>query len=105
MLYTVGHRANYLQAIEDSKEGFIEKLGRLQPGECGQFPDGYAGGCVAQTIEDARRIIQECFADRAAEFAVFGIDAQWGVDTAQGEHWWHDLLISKRIIVLEEDNE
>jgi len=98
VIYTIGHVENYLKAIADSPDGAIKKLGRCEPGE--RFPDGYTGGYAFKTVEDAQRRIDEAYPDRG--FGVFGLDAEWEMDTTQNTNgWWHNLVNSSGIIVLE----
>lgn len=96
MIYTIGHNANYLQAIANSPEGKIYKTGKRDPGE--QFPNGYEGGYAFQFMEDAQKRIDEAYPDRG--FAIFGLLADWETETEPSESWWHYLLIDAEIIVL-----
>lgn len=101
MIYTIGSRENYLNAIENSDGGYIEKLGRY-PRESGEYvntrPDGYVGGTVVQTFEDALRLLDTM----PGAYCIWGVDANWETDTVPSKNgWWHDLLYDSRIISLE----
>lgn len=99
MIYTIGHRENYLKNIE--RYGTIQKLGRLAPGVDDRYPEGYPGGYAFKTLEDAQRgLIEE---NPSGTWAVFGIEADWDQDTApDSDGWWHSLLKDADIIVLPE---
>jgi hypothetical protein len=55
MIYTVGHKANYLRAINESDDGRIQKLGKNDDLNGKPYPGGYA----LQTYEDAQRLLVE----------------------------------------------
>lgn len=89
MIYTIGHRANYLANLSESETGQIVKL---------------AGGYAFRTREDAeRRIVEE---EKVGVWDIFGLDADWDRDTEPSPTggWWHNLLVKARIILLD-DNE
>jgi hypothetical protein len=90
VIYTIGHRESYLKAIAEADDGKIEKLGKSD-----ERPGGYA----FRTCEDAQRRIAEAYADR--RFAVFGLEADWELDTEPSPTgWWHNLLRDATIVVL-----
>ena len=95
MIYTVGHRDNYLRAIAESQDGYIEKTGRQS---------GYNGGCAFRTIEDARRALDEF---NQPSWCVWGLDAKWNWDTepSLSGAWWHDLLVTSRIVPIPQELE
>jgi len=93
MIYTIGHRLNYLKAIANTL-GIIEKTGRKE--SCKEFPNGYCGGIVFKTIEEAIQCIDDCYNEK---YAVFGLDADWEKDTYQNEEI-RNLLNNVTIIVL-----
>lgn len=96
MIYTIGHKENYLKAI--AQEGVIYKTGKIPVGDS-ECPDGYPGGYAFHTFEDAQRGLQE--EDKHNKWTIFGLDAQWGIDTQQAtDGWWHNLLKDAPIIVL-----
>lgn len=100
MIYTCGHRQNYLDAIAQSKQGVIQKTGRRLPGD-EHFTHGYDGGCAFQSIDDAQRYINE--QGDPETWTVFGLDADWNADTTPGaDGWWHYLLHDADIVVLGE---
>lgn len=89
MIYTVGNTQSYMDAIEKYGEGEVFKFDRH---------DDDPGGCAFQSIADAQRFIRE---RGNPTWSVFGIDAQWGVDTTPSEDgWWHYLLRNAPLIVL-----
>ncbi len=96
MIYTVGHKANYLKAIAESEEGRIYKVGRTDDLDGQPYP----GGCAFKSLEDAQRMLKEN--GHTSDWAIWGIDADWENDTApnQGGGWWHDLLRDAWIIPL-----
>lgn len=97
MIYTVGHTANYLAAIE--RHGTIQKTGRIEP--CGALPDGYEGGFAFRTIDEARRLL--VMIGHLNDWQVFGLDADWERDTVPAaDGWWHNLIRHADIIVLPE---
>lgn len=94
MIYTIGHRENYWQAILESEKGVILKTGRT---------DDYVGGYAFQTIADASKMIDSM--PNGEYFAVFGLDADWDDDTELSrDGWWHNLINSVPIIVLDEES-
>lgn len=105
MIYTIGNKKNYLETIKE--HGTIQKTGKAimeeQQEWCEENRLGYdyIGGYCFLTQEDARRRIDEAYADRG--FAIFGLNADWETDTYPNPEggWWHNLLIDADIIVLE----
>ena len=99
MIYTIGHKTNYLAAIQ--REGVIQKVGKRLPGEDPNYPDGYPGGYAFRTLEDAARGLLE--EDKSGKWGIFGMDADWERDTELADDgWWHHLLKDADIIVLPE---
>lgn len=68
MIYTVGHKENYLKSFKDY--GRLIKVGRQA---------NYTGGIVFRTREAAEKFIEEAYPNRG--FAVFSVDAKWEEDT------------------------
>ena len=94
MIYTIGHRESYLANI--ARYGTIHKRG-LFVGEDGKL---YLGGIVFRTREDAAQFIER-HPDHG--WAVFGLLADWDVDTALYDiDEWHRLLHDAEIVVLPE---
>lgn len=109
MIYTIGHEKSYLEAIANSPNGVLHKMGKRPNGEQflnvydrdKQFPNGYPGGYAFRSIADAKRRIEEKYS--TSNYAVFGIDANWETDVEPSPRgWWHNLLCDAEIIVLEE---
>jgi len=93
VIFTIGHRESYFQAFRD--HGHCVKRGRDALGE-GDYPGGYA----FRIRQDGERRIQEAYRDM--EFAVFGLEADWGRDTEPSpEGWWHHLLCNAEVVLLE----
>lgn len=90
MIYTIGHQANYDQALQGMAAAGqqLYKVGRTA-----DYPGGYA----FQTAEDAQRRIAEAYPDR--HFAVYEVDADWERDTYPAANgWWHHLKEDRPII-------
>ncbi len=85
MIYTVGHSKSYRQCAEDHGEVF--KLGRNTE---------YMGGICFETYNDAQQYIKEF---NHPNWEVFGLLAEWGVDTDPDDQYWHSLLVNKEIII------
>lgn len=99
MIYTIGHEANYLATLAEHPT--MRKVGRRPPGTYDEYPDGYPGGYAFRTAADAQRRIDEAYP--TAGFAVFGIDADWEMDTVPAvDGWWHSLVNDARVIVLDD---
>jgi hypothetical protein len=106
MIYTIGHKTNYLKAIAEN--GQISKTGyttmatqRKYWSEPMWLDEDYEGGYAFKTQEDAQRRINEAYLDRG--FGVFGLDADWSDTYSKGDYWNY-LVESAWIIVLEDDN-
>lgn len=88
MLYTIGNRLNYLSTFRKmaaATDGFHHK------GE---------GGYALRTIEEARRLSREQFPTK--DMAIFGIYAEWEIDTSPVDPgWWHVLKHSAPIVMLD----
>lgn len=50
--FTMGHPASYDRALE---AGPVTKIGTRPPGAFDDHPEGYPGGCVFLTIEEAQK--------------------------------------------------
>ena len=88
MIYSVGPAKVYRAAQEIYGPQY--KSGRH---------DDYSGGCAFETYANAQRYIDEKGPDDM-EFAVFGLEAEWNVDTEPSEDsWWHYLLNSRPLII------
>jgi hypothetical protein len=86
-VYTVGNRVNYDKNLLRFGEKF-QKLGRRE---------GYPGGFALSSVEDAKRLRQQLTMEK--EWAVYELEAVWGVDTQQSENgWWHSLINDSRIL-------
>jgi hypothetical protein len=99
MIYTIGHKENYLAAI--AERGTVHKIGKREPNMRAEiYPNGYPGGYAFLTIEDAqRRIVEE---GKVGEWDVFGLEADWESDTEPAPNgWWHNLLFDAALIVLD----
>lgn len=81
MIYTIGNRQNYLEAIERS--------GRIFKAE---------GGYAFQSIADAERRIVEC--DKVGEWAVWGLHADWSDTRPAADGWWHELIVDALICTI-----
>lgn len=100
MIYTVGVKKNYLEmyAQEKAKGDVLRKAGRDLSYRDEDNPNGFYGGSVWQTIQEARQ-------HRLPGFAVFGVLADWEKDTAislEPDADWHDLLVNSEIVILPE---
>lgn len=86
MIYTIGHRENYLKAIAI--------YGTILKG---------IGGYAFQTFEDASRRIEEL--KKQKEWVVWGLDANWETDTQPDEDggWWRVLARTSHIIPLDQN--
>jgi hypothetical protein len=91
MIYTLGHKQGYLDAI--ASDGRIKKLGK-----CVLDGRPYPGGSVWQTLADAERV-----ARLNPDFMVFGVEADWDADTEpENGASYHNLLHDAWIVTLEE---
>ncbi len=79
MIYTIGNERSYLRAIAQSEGGVIQKTGRYAVGDHPHFPSGYPGGIVFETREAAVQYLRD---QALPSYCVWGVDAQWGADTA-----------------------
>ena len=105
MVYTVGYHETYIQAIQESKEGYVNKTGRLEPGVNEHHPDGYRGGIIFESYEDAHRYLTDIAVKEfdITGYAVFGVEADWRHDVAPAlDGWWGWLLTHSKIVVLPE---
>lgn len=106
MIYTIGNTANYLSAMAESG-GTITKTGRTTVSEQRLnwhqehwHEVDYIGGYAFLTVTDAQQRIVEAYPERG--FSVFGLLAEWDVDTYPNPDggWWHNLLKDAEIICL-----
>jgi len=103
VIYTIGNTDSYLKALADDPE--LKKIGKreqLLP----QFPDGYPGGTVWQTREEAQAYIDDALQHEKpnwnpAKFSVFGIEADWEKDTYASEENKRSLLRDAKIVKLD----
>jgi hypothetical protein len=96
MIYTIGHKENYLKAISDSPTGTILKLGRCDANE--NFPQGYCGGYAFKTMEEAQKRIDEAHSNEG--FIIFGLQSSWDNTVPSNIGWWNNLIDDSEIIVL-----
>lgn len=110
MIYTIGHKENYMKSYRQHEaEGVhLQKLGKrlsgavdtYPNGKTQSYPDGYEGGYAFETYEDALRGLAE--ENPQGTWTVFGLDARWGIDTQPSiSGWWHNLLVDSDIILVE----
>lgn len=99
MIYTIGHKENYLKSI--AANGSIQKLGRRNPGDDDRFPEGYEGGYAFQSTEDAQRRIDEAYPERG--FEVFGLLTNWDNTEPSKNGWWNNLITDVEIVILGAD--
>lgn len=78
MIYTLGHRGNYLIGLRDATAG---NLFMKQGATPGYYEDGsdYHGGSVWQTPKEVWDYIDG--EPRLAEYSVFELDADWDTQT------------------------
>lgn len=83
MIFTIGHKESYDQYFQEQSNP--QKLGRTED---------YTGGSVWLTIEEALRHCSE-------EHAVYGVLADWAIDTAPSKDGdWHDLLVTSTLVMV-----
>jgi hypothetical protein len=91
MIYTIVRREDYLKTLAESPDGSVYKVGQ---------GDGYPGGSVWKTYGEAAYYARTNHYQ--GEYLVFGVKAEWGVDTAPNPlAYWHDLLVDAELVVLE----
>jgi len=84
MIYTIGHTESYLRYF--AEQSTPQKKGRY---------DGYCGGSVWQTYDEAKRHVFNI------GFSVFGVMADWETETAPSKDGdWHDLLVDADLVIL-----
>ena len=88
MIYTIGNRKSYQEALAEATFGkAVKKVGRR---------DDYSGGYALRSMNDALRLIEEL---GCPEYGVFGIMADWDKDTEPADDgWWRYLLVDARIV-------
>lgn len=82
MIYTVGHKASYDRYLREQGPQCYKR------GPRGDYP----GGSVWRTVEEAEHHAPE-------GYAVYGVIADWELDTTPSSRGdWHDLLHDARIV-------
>ena len=90
LIYTVGSAKVYDLGLKNYPGKFLKQ---------GMTPT-YSGGFAVKTIKDGKQLIEEMGEERS--WAVYEIEARWGVDTRKSENgWWHllnkDVRIKRRV--------
>ena len=93
MIYTIGYTESYEKIIHrpDSK-----KLGKRGPGIVDGYPDGYSGGSVWETKEEAHKYCP-------IGYSVYGVLADWVKDTEynpNGEGNERSLVVDSKLVKL-----
>lgn len=88
MLFTVGHKKNYLDAIKNSENGIILKIGKNKD---------YEGGCVFLTREEADNYLVK---EGEKEWCVWGLKTTID-NTVENDKGYRNLLNDCEIINLE----
>jgi hypothetical protein len=102
MIFTFGHRQSYDSALQTAADQRIKvnKIG------CN---DDYPGGSVWRTRAEAQAYLDSLPNEdypnwQAADFAVYGVLADWDADTYQHKHEsWRSLLRDAELVQLEID--
>jgi len=93
VIYTLGHKPFYVRGFKVAE---ISGTPLLKRGRT----DTYQGGSVWQARAEVEAHIA-ANQPRLENYAVYGVEAEWGVDTApNAEHPWHDLLRDAPLVVL-----
>jgi hypothetical protein len=82
MIFTIGNKQGYDRAIAENK--CPEKLGRRDPSpDWPEWPDGYPGGIVFQTAQEARDFIAagRMGEQPASYWDVYGLLTDWETGT------------------------
>ena len=81
MVYTLGHRMQYLQGMADAPS---ETPFQMMGPRADYYEDGtgYLGGSVWETAKEVRNYLA-LVGERLAEYSVFEIDANWETETVQ----------------------
>ena len=86
LIYTIGSTKLYDSGLKNHIGKFFKQ---------GMTPS-YPGGFAVKTIQDGKQLIEEM--GEKESWAVYEIEAKWGVDTKKSENgWWHLLLKDARI--------
>jgi len=86
-VFTVGHEETYDHQLSKFGASF-QKMGSR-----GDYPGGFA----VQSVESARRFLE--VHGEGKEWAIYELDAKWGVDTEQSQNgWWHRLLHDRTVL-------
>ena len=95
MIYCLGKIDVYVPYIKTSTpEDPAMKGGRNPDYKDENHPNGYVGGSVWRTKEDAEKFL-------VAGYAVFGVKADWEKDTEKSKDGdWHDLLVDSELVLL-----
>ena len=91
MIYTLGLKSSYDVMYEEKR-----RLGEKMVKKGADGISGYPGGSVFRTREDAERAIREYDLEG---FGVYGIEAEWGIDTKPEEDEPHHNLLWDRPII------
>jgi hypothetical protein len=93
VIYTLGHKPSYVRGFKEAEINGVPlmKLGRTAT---------YQGGSVWQLRGEVEAHIA-ANQPRLENYAVYGVEAEWGVDTAPSPHGpWHDLLKNAPLVEL-----
>lgn len=98
MIYCIGHTELYAQYKQDNERNGLpfEKKGKDPNDPDPNYPNGYPGGSVWKTKEEAQKHCPK-------SYSIFGVLADWDKDTAPSvldNATWHDLLIDAKIVDL-----
>jgi hypothetical protein len=86
-VYTVGTEKDYDHGIATMGREFM-KTGATKT---------YVGGFACQSPEDANRLIDDF--NMRGRWAVYELEAEWGVHTRQSDNgWYHRLLVDSVIL-------
>ncbi len=101
MIYTVGYTKTYLKLFaldsETPEDRAPFKLGRRPPGD-EDYPNGYPGGSVFQSQEQAQAWLDE---KNLLTYSIFGVEADWDTDTApRSDASFRDLLVDAKLVLL-----
>lgn len=90
VIYTFGHEEHYEEGMKEfhqEKGGYFKK---------GMTQDGYPGGSVFGTFEEAQAYLD---LHNMNDHKVYGVVANWHTDTEPSKHGdFHDLLITSRLV-------
>lgn len=104
MVFTIGKESTYKDAFSQAKAKGIEvtTLGMKRSNEDypmkSKHPYGFSGAYVFQSRNDAMKFIGE---NQKDGFGVYGLGAEWNVDTYPSRGYWHYLMVDKPIFELD----